>query len=154
VGNGETVRVGKDPWVGCNECFSLSLGIIDQLEIRRIHHLSQIEQVRQLTICYQAWLTKGDLNLDRQWAEEWQQFTMELLRSNVRLRDRPDMLWWVHAPTWNYSPKYGYNYLMSKKGWEIPKWWVKHIWKLKCLEKAIIFFWCILWNKVPTWDNI
>ena len=53
-----------------------------------------------------------------------------------------------------YSPKYGYNYLMSKKGWAELEWWCKSIWKLKCLTKARPFFWCILRNKVLTWDNI
>ena len=70
VGNKEKVSVGRDPWVGCNEGFSLSLGIIDHLKARGIYNLSQIKKVGHSTIWHQAWLSEGDLNLEPQWEEE------------------------------------------------------------------------------------
>jgi len=42
--------------------------------------------------------------------------------------------------------------MMSQKGWEIPGWWVKPLWKLKGPAKTKLFFWCVLFQKVPTWD--
>eukprot|EP00253_Pinus_taeda_P016222 PITA_16222 len=87
VGNGENVRIGKDPWVGCNDLFALSPGLIRHLD------------------------SKG-----------------------------------------SYSPKVGYSFLMSKKGWEYLGWWAKPLWKLKCPKKARMFFWCVLKKKIPTWD--
>ena len=41
---------------------------------------------------------------------------------------------------------------MAQEGWGAPRWWNKSIWKLKCPAKTRLFFWCILHNKVPTWD--
>jgi len=41
---------------------------------------------------------------------------------------------------------------MTRKGWGASEWWSKNLWKLKCLEKARFFFWCILQTKIPTWD--
>lgn len=41
---------------------------------------------------------------------------------------------------------------MSRKGWEDPSWWAKSLWKLKCPKKARLFFWCVLKQKIPTWD--
>lgn len=41
VGNGENLRIGKDPWVGCNGNFALSPGLIRHLEFKDILFLSQ-----------------------------------------------------------------------------------------------------------------
>lgn len=35
-----------------------------------------------------------------------------------------------------------------------PEWWWKGLWKIKCPQKAKIFMWCALKNKVPTWDRM
>lgn len=58
----------------------------------------------------------------------------------------------AHGETGEYTPKCGYNYIMSRKGWGDPEWWSKHLWKLKCPTKARLFFWCLLKRKIPTWD--
>ena len=31
-------------------------------------------------------------------------------------------------------------------------WWWRPLWKLKCPAKTKLFMWCVLNNKVPTWD--
>jgi len=36
IGNGESLRIGKDPWIGCNEKFALSPGLIRHLESKGI----------------------------------------------------------------------------------------------------------------------
>lgn len=53
--------------------------------------------------------------MEPQWEEELQNYIRELQRTNVRLRDRLDVVVWVHAPIGKYSPKFGYNYLMVKR---------------------------------------
>eukprot|EP00253_Pinus_taeda_P019083 PITA_19083 len=152
VGSGENVRIGRDPWVGCNERYALSQGLIRHLESKGILHLHHIEKIGQSTIWGQAWKSSVDLNLDPIWWEEWHSFTKELKRSNVRIKDRPDQLVWAYADSGSYAPKAGYNFLMTKKGWEEPAWWSKPLWKLKCPKKSRLFFWCALKEKAPTWD--
>lgn len=39
IGNRENLRIGKDPWVGCNENVTLSLGLIRHLEFKGILYL-------------------------------------------------------------------------------------------------------------------
>jgi len=152
VGDGSQIRIGRDPWVGCNEAFALSPGFLRHLDSKGIQTLNQVERVGQSTIWGQAWKTLGDLGLNVRWQIEWEGYIQELQRSNVRIKDVPDILLWAHSKSGTYSPKEGYNFLMSKKGWERPGWWAKDIWKLKCPAKARLFFWCILKRKVPTWD--
>eukprot|EP00253_Pinus_taeda_P025512 PITA_25512 len=154
VGDGKQIRIGRDPWVGCNDAFALSPGFLRHLDSKGIQTLNQVERVGQSTIWGQAWKTVVDLGLNVRWQNEWEGFIKELQRSNVRIKDEPDVFMWAYSKSGEYSPKDGYNFLMGKKGWGRPDWWAKDIWKLKCPAKARLFFWCILKKKVPTWDTL
>eukprot|EP00253_Pinus_taeda_P018226 PITA_18226 len=154
VGDGKQIRIGRDPWVGCNDAFALSPGFLRHLDSKGIQTLNQVERVGQSTIWGQAWKTVVDLGLNVRWQNKWESFIKELQRSNVRIKDEPDVLMWAHSKSGAYSPKDGYNFLMGKKGWDRPDWWAKDIWKLKCPAKARLFFWCILKKKVPTLDTL
>eukprot|EP00253_Pinus_taeda_P033361 PITA_33361 len=152
VGSGENVKIGRDPWVGCNEHYALSQGLIRHLETKGFLHLHQIEKIGHSSIWGQAWKSGEDLDLDPVWWDEWNIFTQELVRSNVRIKDRLDQLVWAHADSGSYVPKAGYKFLMTKKGWEEPVWWAKLLWKLKCRKKSRLFFWCVMKEKAPTWE--
>lgn len=141
VGNNESIRIGRDPWVGCDENFALPPGLIRQLEFKRISFLNQGEKIGHSTIWGQAWKSGKDLDLHPRWWNDWEIYIQELSRSNVRLKDKLDKLVWAHADSGNYSPKFGYKLLMTKKGWGDAEWWTKSIWKLKCPAKAKLFFW-------------
>eukprot|EP00253_Pinus_taeda_P034856 PITA_34856 len=106
VGNGENVRIGRDPWVGCNELFALSPGLLRHLEFKGIVHLSQVEKIGQSTIWGQSWKSGADLEISPLWWNEWQTYIQELERSNVRIRDRLDQLVWAHADSGSYAPKW------------------------------------------------
>eukprot|EP00253_Pinus_taeda_P018287 PITA_18287 len=154
VGDGSQIRIGRDPRVGCNEAFALSLGLLRHLDTKGITTLNQVERAGQSTIWGQAWKDDEELGLNVRWKNEWEGFIKELQRSNVGIKDEPDCLMWAQSKSGEYSPKDGYSFLMGKKGWGIPEWWAKDIWKLKCPVKARLFFWCILKRKVPTWETL
>ena len=91
IGNGGNMKIGKDSWVGCNEKYALSPGLISHLESKGILYLSQVEKVGFSTIWGQAWKT-GELDLRPIWWNEWKAYTQELSRSNVTLKGRQDQL--------------------------------------------------------------
>lgn len=103
---------GKDPWVGCNENFALSSNLIKHLDSKGIYFLNHIEKHGHSTIWGQVWLSGEELDLLPQWWNDWNAYTLEISRSNVRLRDRPDQLVWAHAESGSYSPKFRYKLLM------------------------------------------
>eukprot|EP00253_Pinus_taeda_P025789 PITA_25789 len=152
VGNGTQIELGRDPWIGCTESFSLSQGLGSALKDRGLYTLNQVVDPRVSTIWSQGWIQGRDLLLDEEWLEEWDLYRRDLINSSVRLSDSPNELRWVFAQNGLYSPKMGYKWMMSQKGWENPAWWVKPLWKLKGLAKTRLFFWCVLLQKVPTWD--
>eukprot|EP00253_Pinus_taeda_P004076 PITA_04076 len=152
VGDGKHVRIGRDPWVGCNEAFAISPSLLRHLDSKGIFTLDQVEKAGHSFIWGQAWKNAEELGLNIRWHDEWAIFVNELLRSNVKIKTDQDVLLWAQGKTGGYSPKDGYYFLMGKKGWLDPEWWAKKLWKLKCPLKSIIFLWCILKRKIPTWD--
>eukprot|EP00253_Pinus_taeda_P028145 PITA_28145 len=125
IGNGEKVKIGKDPWVGCNGNYALSPDLVQHMEEKGLRFLSQVEKPGFSTIWGQAWKNGEELDLEQRWWIDWNAFTQELFRSNVRLRNRQDELIWAHADSGEYSPKNGYTFLMTRKGWGDPEWWSK-----------------------------
>lgn len=152
VGDGTQIRLGRDPWIGCSEGFHLSQDLVAFLKDRGLFTLNQIADPRASSIWNQGWLKGRDLDLIEDRLEEWDRYIRNLVSSSVRLSDSPDELKWVFAQNGFYSPKEGYKWMMSQKGWEIPGWWAKPLWKLKGPAKTKLFFWCVLFQKVPTWD--
>eukprot|EP00253_Pinus_taeda_P031126 PITA_31126 len=142
----------KDPWVGCNESYALSPGILRHLGSKGLFTLNQVEKVGHSTIWGQAWKNAEDLGLNIRWYNEWASYIEELQRSNVRIKNDQDVLMWAQGKTGVYSPKDGYSFLMDKKGWAAPEWWSKNLWQLKCPLKSRISLWCILKRKIPNWD--
>jgi hypothetical protein len=61
---------------------------------------------------------------------------------------------WKHAPHGVYTPQLGYIQLSIDHHNRGPLWWWKGLWKTKCPLNAKIFLWCMMNNKVPTWDNM
>eukprot|EP00253_Pinus_taeda_P030815 PITA_30815 len=125
---------------------------VSMLESKGIFSLNQVEKVGHSSIWGQAWKSGEDLDLEAPWWNEWNAYIQELSRKNVRIKDESDQLVWAHADTGEYSPRNGYKFIMSRKGWEEPEWWARNLWKLKCPAKSRLFFWCILKMKIPTWD--
>eukprot|EP00253_Pinus_taeda_P035564 PITA_35564 len=154
VGDGSYIRVGRDPWVGCSEVYALSPGLLRHLDSKGIVTLNQVEKVGLSNVWGQAWKNDVDLGLNVRWKNEWASFIQELHRSHVRLKEGTDKLIWALGKSGEYYPKEGYSYLMKQKGWDIPEWWSKSIWKLTSPAKARLFLWCMLKGKIPTWDRL
>jgi len=87
IGNGNNVKIGKDPWVGCNENYALPTGLVHHLENKGILFLSQVDKLGYSTIWGQAWKNEEDLELEQRWRNEWRTYIHELSRSNVRLNN-------------------------------------------------------------------
>eukprot|EP00253_Pinus_taeda_P034625 PITA_34625 len=113
VGDGKNVRIGRDPWVGCNQFFALSPGILRHLDSKGLYTLNQVENMGMSTFWGQAWKSVTELGLAFRWHNEWASFIEELHRSNVRLKPESDVLLWAYGKTSHYSPKEGYAYLMD-----------------------------------------
>lgn len=75
IGNGRNLKIGKYSWVGCNENFALSPGLIRHIEIKGILFLNQVEKVGHSTMWGQAWKNGEDLDLEQRWWNEWNSYT-------------------------------------------------------------------------------
>lgn len=92
VGDGTQIRLGRDPWIGCYEGFTLSQGLVEALKDKGLYTLNQVADPRASSIWNQGWLQGQDLDLVDDRLEEWDRYTRDHLNSSVRLSDSPDEL--------------------------------------------------------------
>jgi hypothetical protein len=106
------------------------------------------------SIWAQEWKTGDQVGLDDQFIEVWENYTRSLKNAHIHITEKEDELVWQNSPFGEYTPKLGYTQLMIDLHNQEPVWWWKGLWKIKCPLKAHIFMWCLIKNKIPTWDRI
>ena len=79
-------------------------------------------------------------------------YLRELVRANIFISDQEDTLVWEADLEGVYTPKAGYLCLSAGVVQREEVWWWRPLWRLKCPAKTKLFMWCVLNNKVPTWD--
>jgi len=154
IGNGEKVRIGVDPWQGSSQHHIMAPRALEALNARGIVSLNQLADETNSTLWAQGWRNVGTLGMDNDVIPELEKYIKALKKSHIRLREREDILIWEKDPGGIYTPKAGYRAISLESIHHDSKWWWKKLWKLKCPPKSKIFMWCILENKVPTWDNL
>jgi hypothetical protein len=154
VGNGLRVRIGTDPWPGSGRGHLLPQPLIEVLHDRGFYYLEQIVDRDMTTIWSQAWKRVDQLGLDREYEAIWDGYIRALQLGHICITDREDDIVWQHNPHGVYTPKAGYTQLNIDLLQQEPSWWWKGVWKQKFPLKAHLFLWCLIKNKVPTWDKM
>jgi len=154
IRNGNSVRIGVDPWVGYGISHRLSEDLITHLHNRGITHMNQIGESANSTFLQQAWATHRVLEIPAQWQNEWQAYFDALTQAHVRLTEGPDEIIWAIANHGLYSPGLGYLKLMDafKPPTILPIW--RDLWKLDADPRTRLLMWNILFDKIPTGTNL
>eukprot|EP00253_Pinus_taeda_P033090 PITA_33090 len=154
IKEGNNVRIGVDPWVGCSNLHRLSDGLLRHLHNRGIMHIKHIGDSANSTFLQQAWATPRTLEIPEQWHQEWRDFTDALTQAHIRLTEGPDEIIWAIANHGIYSPRLGYLKLMEsfKPPNILPIW--KDLWKLGAAPRTRLLMWNILFDKIPTETNL
>lgn len=93
--------------------FSLSRDLLEHLNNKGLFSLSQIVDNANSSIWRKEWFSWEALALDERYHDEWGAFHAGLLNSHIHISNEPDKLRWVHSQIGFYSPKKGYDWLMS-----------------------------------------
>eukprot|EP00253_Pinus_taeda_P008243 PITA_08243 len=131
IKEGNSVRIGVDPWVGCGNSHRANT-----------------------TFLQQAWASPRTLELPERWHPVWRDYTEALSQAHIQLTDGHDELIWAIAPHGTYSPKMGYITLMEpyKPAVILPVW--KALWKLDAAPRTRLLMWNILADKIRTGINL
>lgn len=148
------MRIGADPWPGSQLQHLLPPQLIQHLNENGFFHLNQIADPVSTNLWHQGWKGIRDLDLPNQWLVDWNKYVNTLHVSHIRLTDSQDELIWELVAHGSYTPKTGYQRLCSRAFPMAPKWWQIGLWKLKCPLMVKIFMWCVLENRIPTWDRM
>lgn len=145
---------GMDPWVGCGNAHRLHADLIIYLHDRGVTHIKHIGDQVNSSFLQQAWLTARALELPQQWTNDWMAYTTALTQAQIRLTEGPDQIIWAFVKHGIYTPKLGYLRLMEpyKPPVLLPTW--KVIWKLKAAPHTQLLMWNILFDKIPTGNNL
>lgn len=152
VGDGNSVRIGLDPWLGNGLQHLLPQNIREHLAEQGILHLNQVTDPRGTTIWRQAWMSGHMLWFPKQDIPMWEEYIGALTLAHIHIQDRPNELLWVGDPSRIYTPKAGYVKLCTDLFDREEQWWWRKVWKLRFLAKARLLVWTNLENKMPTWD--
>eukprot|EP00253_Pinus_taeda_P027341 PITA_27341 len=154
IREGNSVRIGLDPWVGCGNTHRLPDGLIRHLNDRGITHIRHIGDPANSTFLQQAWLNAHTLEIPAQWHATWTDYSDALTQAHIRLIDGPDEIIWAFAKHGTYAPKLGYLKLIEPiRPPNIHPTW-KAIWKLKSAPRTRLLMWNILFDKIPTGTNL
>ena len=141
IGNGRSIHIGQDPWVGSGDTFKLTDHLITQLVDRGVRLLadasSRTEDHRGT-----IWKTAQELGLEENEAAKWRRYINQLGNNFILLTEDRDKLIW----TWNmkerkFSAKLGYETTVQLESKQIECWWWSRIWKLQVPLKAILKLW-------------
>jgi len=154
VGNGHQFMIGRDSWAGSGEAHFLSEQLRLSLQREGLTFLFQVTDDTATTFWNQGWKDGAGIGLQGELAAEWDRYILALKLAQIRIVQRDDSLIWDHHPSGIYSPKAGYSHLLSETNQGNAVWWWKSLWKYQCPLKCKIFFWTVLTNKAPTWDNL
>ncbi len=150
IGNDASVRIGIDPWPGCENSHRLRNGLVLHLNNRGIKFLSQIGDQQNSTLFSQAWLNEQHWNIPIEWNEVWQRYIHALAETHARLRAGEDELIWALSKSDQYTLKMGHDTIIEdRKPENLKSWWVS-LWKLNAPPRTRLLMWNILENKVPT----
>ena len=152
VGNGESVLIGKDPWLGSTNQHLLPDDIIEDLRHRGISTLNHLADPRPDAPWAQSWRMANSLGLGARGTAFVEIYLRELIRAHIILTDQEDSLVWEAAPGGSYTPKAGCLLLSAGGEQREVAWWWSPLWRLKCPAKTKLFMWCVLNNKAPSWD--
>lgn len=110
IGNGSKLRISEDPWMGVNANFRLSNALLEVLHNQGIFHLKDAVFQMDRNQWIQGWETAERSNLQRELAEEWNQYIKLLSHSAIKRNEDEDQLKWSkNIRTGEYTVKLGYS---------------------------------------------
>jgi hypothetical protein len=112
----------------------------------------RLSDMHRTSVWGQEWMDALQLGLGEEFAEVWDAYIRALKIGHICITDKEDELVWQHNPHGIYTPKLGYTQLNIDLHHQEPSWWWKGVWKIKFPLKSKLFLWCLIRNKVPTWD--
>ena len=138
IGNGTTVRIGLDPWIGCKWRHVLPYSMLEKLHLAGFFCLSNIGIHGLSVLMPQQWYSDEYIGfVDPLEIDVWNGYLAILKSSHARISNKDDALVWNLSKTGKYTPKEGYAQLMHRD--VVHNWWWKVLWKLKCPLKAKSF---------------
>ena len=94
VGNGESVMIGRDPWMGSFQQHLLPPDVIDQLGLQGVISLNQLAVPRINEPWIQIWKRVVSFELGARETVILDHYIRELVRANIILSDNEDTLVW------------------------------------------------------------
>ena len=153
VGNGESIFLGADPFVGMGSSFSLPRGLRDYLEDYGICTLAQARNQTPNATGY--WFSVDDLDLIGDWKTIWDNYVRGLEFGRIQLTDQNDILSQSHDKyTGPLTAAEGYSCVISDCCPELNDKVLKILWTVTIPLKIKCFIWLLIYHKILTWEQL
>ena len=153
-GDGWSIRVGRDPILGLTELFRLSDPLLTKLLDNRVYYLAQVAIFTDGD-SFTRWADARDLNLTRDLANEWSDYTYKLKNTGLSLNRCKDSLFWSkNVKTGTISAALAYKSSVPSTFSECIPLWFKEVWRWNIPLKTVLFSWLMLAERILTWNML
>jgi hypothetical protein len=140
-GNGHSILIGKDNILGMGSGALLSEELIDVINRKGFHFLSQVQGESQAGRITQNWKTSDELGLTGLINTEWSLYRRTLINNGIHLQEKEDILKWTGGDCSGcITVKNVYLAVENIESWnEKLDGWKKAMWKWNCPLKIKLF---------------
>jgi hypothetical protein len=154
-GNGHSILIGKDNILGMGSGALLSEELIDIINRKGFHCLSQVQGEAQAGSIIQNWKSSDELGLIRLINTEWSLYRRTLINNGIHLQEKADILKWTGGDcSGHITVKNVYLAVENRKWNEKLDSWKKALWNWNCPLKIKLFTWLMVENKILSWENL
>ena len=111
IGNGKSVRLGEDPWVGAGKNYKLTFSVINKLREKRCFNLVDGQAAHHILLQRTIWKSSREMRMEGDDVKIWNNFVhmLEINFVNLDEEEHDRLIWTRNSTNGDYTTHKGYE---------------------------------------------